>query len=58
MHVYMAAYVHTYSYMHHFGSREVRWTFLQCIHTQEVSACYTKLIQLQCNATQLLFRGL
>ena len=39
----MAAYGHTYSYMHYFGAREVYKTSSQHIHTKEASECYTKL---------------
>ena len=54
----MAAYGYTYSYMYHFGVREVHETSSQLIYTQEAGVCYSKLIQLWCSATQLLCRGL
>ena len=44
MYVYMAAYGHIYSYMHNFGTQEVRKTLSQYIHTQEAGVYYTKLM--------------
>ena len=55
--IYMAEYGHIYSYIHYFGTQEVRKTFSQCIPTQKASAHRTKLIQLRCSATQLPSRG-
>ena len=58
MYVYMAAYGHIYSYMHHFGAWKVSKTSSQGIHTQEVGAHYTKLTQLRCSTTQIPCGGL
>ena len=56
--IYGCIYPYMPIYMQHLGAQEVRETSLQCIHTQEAGACYTKLTQLRCNATQLPRRGL
>ena len=56
--IYMAAYDHTYSYIYHFGAREVHETSSQRIHMHEASAHYTKLTQLWCSATQIPCKGL
>ena len=58
MRVYKAKYGHIYLYMQLLGAQEVCVSSSEPIHTQEACACYTKLTQLWCSATQLPHGGL